>query len=42
MTYLEARWGLQYLAEETVGRKLAQVADREDEAMTRARKALGG
>lgn len=41
MTFAELRWGLQFIAEEGLGRLLLQQREDEDEAYRRAQLALG-
>lgn len=42
MTWLEARWGLQLIAEEGPGRRLAEMQDAEDAQFAATTKELGG
>ena len=42
MTYVEARWGLQWIAEEGYGRQVAAARDEEDVAFAAAAAALTG
>lgn len=42
MTFTEARWGLLLMFSEGLGRRLLGVETEEDDAMRKARSALGG